>query len=125
MKETLVNIEKLLGAEFDDAPRELKAIIRLILIALDKKKAGRKTCGEAFNNLRHAANLVNEKHLTEWQAELNAVWALYYLRNCPNLEESGKKEENLMWHHIAQAHRLEPDNKTLNNILSEIEAASS
>ena len=49
----------------------------------------------------------------------------YYLRNCPNLEESGKKEENLMRHHIAQARRLEPDNKTLNNILSEIEAASS
>ncbi len=120
MQEPFFNTEKLLGKEFDDAPRQLKAIIQQILSALEKKNAGQNNCGETFNYLRQADKLVQNNQLKEWQAELHAVWALYYRHGCPNLEDKGKTEDSLMWHHIAYAQRLEPDNQTLNRILDEI-----
>ncbi len=120
MQEPLINIEKLLGKEFDNAPRQLKATIQLILNALVQKQNGQNDCGQALNNLRQADQIVEENHLDVWKAELHAVWALYYHRGCPNFEDKTKTEERLMLQHIRRSQRLEPDNQTLNNVLTEI-----
>lgn len=123
MFESLNNIEKLLGQAFQDAPRQLNAIIVKISEALEKKRLGKKSCGEALSELRRAQSIIEEDNLVEWQAELHALRAYYYLLDCPNLERDGRNEEQAMWYHIQEAQRLEPANERLSQIVKIIKAA--
>ena len=117
MLDSLINIEKLLGHAFDDAPRELKAISQNIFKALEEKRNGKNSCGETLSYLRRIQSIVSSKQLTEWEAELHALWATYYLYGCPNLEKDNRNEEQGMWYHIREAQRLEPTNMQLNRVM--------
>ena len=109
MDDPIYYLEQELGRQFDDAPRELKATINLAINAIQSMN-----CGEALNELRRAQQIVDEQLLVSYQAELHTVWALFYRRGCPEFER------NVMWHHIAQAQRLEPENKRLLELINKI-----
>ncbi|MBK7895322.1 MAG: hypothetical protein IPJ90_10690 [Anaerolineaceae bacterium] len=121
MFDALNDIEKLLGQAFADAPRELKAILQNIFQALEKKRNGQNSCGEALAYLRQAQEIITKQQLTEWQAELHALWASYYLYNCPNLEPDKRNEEQGLWYHIRKAQQLEPTNHVLNQVIERIQ----
>jgi hypothetical protein len=106
-------LDELLASQFDDAPRQLKAIIRLTFRAVREGQFG-----EALNQLRQAQTLVDSKtnDLADWRAEVAAMWALYYLHGGPELEL------NDMWHKIALAQRLEPENRRLVEVIDLIKA---
>ncbi len=110
--EPLDNLEKELGRQFGDAPRELKATISLAMRAIQGR-----SFGEALNELKHAQELVdnNQPDLSDWRAETAAAWALYYYRGGPELKS------NEMWRKIALAQRLEPDNKRLDALIDQIQ----
>ena len=123
LRDTLNNIEELLGRELQDAPRQLKAVFDKIIQALEKKGDGNNSCGEAENDLQKAQKIIDENKLNEWQAELHALWAYYFYLDCPNRKRDGRNGEQAMWHHIHEAQRLEPTNKRLNQILQMIKSA--
>ncbi|MEZ4590600.1 MAG: hypothetical protein R3D55_05570 [Chloroflexota bacterium] len=121
MFDTFDNIERLLGHAFADAPRELKAILQNIFHALEKKRNGQSSCGEALANLRRAQAIVTKQKLRDFQAELHALWATYYLYDCPNLELDKRNEEQGLWYHVREAQRLEPNNNVLNQVIELIQ----
>lgn len=97
MFEKLASAERLIAQGFNDAPRELKATIELARNALTQ---GQK--GLALKELRAAERIVKEQNLTaNWEAELQAAWAFYYLH---------MDEEREMYQAISKAIRLEPEN---------------
>lgn len=109
MNEQIDHLEQEFGRQFNNAPRELKATINMAIRAIQLKN-----CGEALNELRRAQKIVDDQRLESWRAELHVAWVLYYSRNCPELED------NAMWHHIAQAQRLEPGNEGLSELIQKI-----
>lgn len=111
--ELLDRIDELLADQFEDAPRQLRAITNLAFRAIRNKQ-----CGEALNLLRQAQSLTEEKgeELAGWRAEVAALWALYHLYGCPELES------NSMWKKIAEAQRLEPENERLMEVIALIKA---
>jgi Tfp pilus assembly protein PilF len=97
MFDNFASADRLIAKGFDDAPRELKATIELARSALAQ---GQK--GLALKELRAAERIVKEQNLTaNWQAELYAAWAFYYLH---------MGEEREMYQAISKAIRLEPEN---------------
>lgn len=97
MFEKLASAERLIAQGFNDAPRELKVTIELARNALAQ---GQK--GVALKELRAAERIVKEQNLTaNWQAELHAAWAFYYLH---------MHEERKIFQAISKAIRLEPEN---------------
>ncbi|MEJ2750500.1 MAG: hypothetical protein P8183_21715, partial [Anaerolineae bacterium] len=73
--EPLNRAERLLAQQFGDAPRELQTTIDLAMNALKQDNFG-----DALNLLNRAHDLVKAKALTDWEAEVAAAWAVYYLR---------------------------------------------
>ena len=105
-------LDELLASQFDDAPRQLKATIRIAFRAIQKGQFD-----EALNQLRQGQTLVDDRdELSDWRAEVAATWALYYLHGGPELEP------NDMWRKIALAQRLEPKNKRLMEVIVQIKA---
>lgn len=114
--EQLDHLEKGLGKQFEDAPRELKATINLALCAIQGKEFA-----EALNRLQQAQNLIDNKdELADWRAKMCLAWALYYCRGGPEPE----LEPHVMWHSIRRARQLEPENKQLNALIAQIRADS-
>lgn len=94
--ESISRAELLFAQKFGDAPKELRLRIRFALTALAKNSKG-----EALNELRKADALIKKHKLDELQAEMHAAWAFYQFH---------MGEEKEMYHEMAHALRLEPDN---------------
>jgi hypothetical protein len=105
--ESLNRAERLLAQQFGDAPRELQTTIDLAMNAL---KHG--NFGDALNLINRAHDLVKEKGLTEWEAEVAAVWAVYYFHT---------GDEKQMYKAISFAQRQEPDNKRIEALRKALE----
>ncbi|MCB1660066.1 MAG: hypothetical protein KDI39_17740 [Pseudomonadales bacterium] len=100
MFDNFASADRLIAKGFNDAPRELKATIELARNALTQ---GQK--GLALKELRAAERILKEQNLTaNWEAELQAAWAFYYLH---------MDEEREMYKAIIKAMRLEPENKLI------------
>ncbi len=105
--EPLLRAERLLAQQFGDASRELQTTIDLAMNAL---KQG--NFGDALNLINRAHDLVKEKALIEWEAEVAAAWVVYYFH-------TGDEEQ--MYQAISYAQRREPDNKWIAALLKVIQ----
>jgi hypothetical protein len=76
-------MDGLLTGQFDDAPRQLKAITNLVLRAIRKGQFG-----EALSLLRQAQAQIEDRGaaLADWRTEVAALWALYYAQGGPRPE---------------------------------------
>lgn len=104
-------LDELFGEIFDNAPRQVEAKISLVINAIN-----RGDLGEALNKLRQAQAIVDKENLVGWQAELLAVWAYYYYAGGP------EPRPGTLRHCIEEAHRLEPDNKRLWQVIELLKA---
>jgi Tfp pilus assembly protein PilF len=97
--EIFAQIDQLLGQQFNDAPRQLNAIVDIAMRALQQRQYG-----EARNQLNKAHELANQLDMAEWRAEVAAAWAVYYYHT---------DDQEQMLKSIRYAVSLEPDNKRI------------
>jgi len=106
--EQMARAKELIDDMLEDAPKQVRDKIELSIDAVNQKNLG-----EALNKLRQAQAIVDKENLEDWQAELLAIWAYYYY---------AMGEEDEVRQCIEEAHRLEPNNKRLREVIKSFRA---